>query len=373
MTEGAISLARVAVTIFLLPLFPLFVFAENPPKSSDSVGTEFSSKEPADTRVPSARTEAEEFELEVVEETPKVEPPEFFRYSPERFIAHFEFKGDLPACTLWEVSYPSPFLSPHPANNTVVAEYYKSKARTNSVRGAVIILHFLEGSMIVERPLAYTFAAKGVDALVLYMAYYGKRAGDGSVRMISEDFETTLQALRQTVMDVYRARNLLASMEGVDRDKIGLVGISLGAFVGEVAYLTGGGFDRAAFILGGADVGRILWEAEGGEHREKFLARGLDLEGLQQLLSPLEPLTYAPNAAKWGLRDRILMVNATNDEVVPKASVEKFWQALGKPEIMWVEATHVGSAAFIIPLFERVLGHFTAPIKSGSASLPQVR
>jgi hypothetical protein len=43
--------------------------------------------------------------------------------------------------------------------------------------------------------------------------------------------------------------------------------------------------------------------------------------------------------------------------VVPPTAAERLWTATGKPPIVWVDATHVGAAAYLFRAMNAVVDH----------------
>ena len=42
------------------------------------------------------------------------------------------------------------------------------------------------------------------------------------------------------------------------------------------------------------------------------------------------------------------MVNAKNDEVIPREATEALWTSIGKrPELVWLDAGHISAAKFL--------------------------
>ena len=78
-----------------------------------------------------------------------------------------------------------------------------------------------------------------------------------------------------------------------------------------------------------------------------------DKKKLGELLAVMEPLNYAHRVS----RDRILMLNGSRDEVIPKASTEKLYLAFGKPKIHWYNAGHYGAALHLFNIMRRSLKH----------------
>jgi hypothetical protein len=105
--------------------------------------------------------------------------------------------------------------------------------------------------------------------------------------------------------------------------------------------------NRAALLLAGGDVVEIIHTS----HETRPLSETIkamkpdEQTALEEKIKALDPLHFAP-----GLRDRaqngkVLMINATDDEVIPKKCTEKLADALAIPDkIVWLDG----------------LGHYTA-------------
>jgi hypothetical protein len=54
------------------------------------------------------------------------------------------------------------------------------------------------------------------------------------------------------------------------------------------------------------------------------------------------------------------MLNASHDEVIPKACTESLWRAFGEPPIVWYDAGHYTAARFMFDGIARVTKFFAA-------------
>ena len=69
---------------------------------------------------------------------------------------------------------------------------------------------------------------------------------------------------------------------------------------------------------------------------------------------PVDPVTYAqPVPGR-----TILMLNATQDEVIPRPCTDALWRAFGKPEIVWWEAGHYTAARYMFEGIARSVRFF---------------
>src|SRR5262249_61850129 len=111
--------------------------------------------------------------------------------------------------------FPSPVTSDCPENNTVHAEYYRPKG--DGPFPGVIVLDITAGDQSLSRGISTLLAQRGIAALFVQMAYYGPRRPPGSkLRLLSPNIAHTVEAIRQTVLDVRRATAWLESRPEID-------------------------------------------------------------------------------------------------------------------------------------------------------------
>jgi fermentation-respiration switch protein FrsA (DUF1100 family) len=80
---------------------------------------------------------------------------------------------------------------------------------------------------------------------------------------------------------------------------------------------------------------------------------GVSIDQLRTQIAPVDPLTYADRLKA----KKLLLIAASRDDVVPPAAMTALWQATGRPPILWVDSTHVGAAAHLLPAMTRVVEH----------------
>jgi dienelactone hydrolase len=243
------------------------------------------------------------------------------------------------------LTYASPFKSAWPRNNVVPAEFYLP-AHASGKLPAAIVLDIMDGSAIVAHAMARGLAENGVAALYIPMAYYGARRppGNAHLQLFAANPASTLDALRQTVMDIRRGKAILAARPEVDARHIGITGVSLGGIMTSLAAGVDGSFDRVVPILAGGDLAALVFHTrETRRIREQLVARGIGREQLETMLAPVEPLHFASRIAP----DRCLMINATNDEVIPRNTTDALRKAIGMPTILWSPAGHYSSILYL--------------------------
>ncbi len=261
-----------------------------------------------------------------------------------------------PGYTIYRISYPSPVVSSYEPNNTVPAEYYLPEGATpqGPKRPAVICLHILDGNFVLARMACSTLASHGIPALMFKMPYYGERGLADGPRSLARDPKLFAEAISQAWEDVRRAIDLLASRPEVDPQRIGITGISLGGIVAASAAGREPRLHRVMLILAGGDLLRVIYHAEETNLLRQML-RSLPADRRKELeakIAEVDPLKQASGLRNRAQRGLVLMVNAADDEVVPRQCTEKLAAALGiADEVLWLEG----------------LGHYTA-----MAELPRV-
>ncbi len=281
--------------------------------------------------------------------------PEPFRLEPHAFS--FESQ-ELPEIskriTRAEVRFPSPVQSPIAVNNTVHCELYAPR-REGRVP-AVVVLHILGGDFPLARLFANNLAQHGVAALFLKMPYYGPRRDPQSPRrMITPDPKETVEGLTQAVLDIRRATAWLARRPFIDPAQLGIFGISLGGITGALAATAEPRLPTVCLLLAGGDLGRLGWESkEQAKIREVWQAKGGSRDEFLAVLSAVDPVRYGSNVRG----RRVLMMNARDDEVVPRVCTEALWESFGRPDIHWYPGGHYSVAVHMLDALQKTAKFF---------------
>jgi dienelactone hydrolase len=281
--------------------------------------------------------------------------PEMYRLKAASFA--FQEKPVPTTATgykVWELTFSSPVETAFEVNNTVHGEYF-CPVRPGK-HPAAIVLHILGGDFDLSRLFARQLAQSGVAALFIKLPYYGPRRPEGiKMRMVSEDPRETVAGMRQAILDIRRGVAWLAAQEEVDAERLGVFGISLGGITGALALAIEPKLKMGCLMLAGGDVAKVAWENERlAKIRERWLSQGGSKEEFFELWKSIDPVTYADRARG----KRMLMLNATHDEIIPPACTQSLWRALGEPEIVWYEAGHITAGRFLFDGLGRVTRFF---------------
>jgi len=284
--------------------------------------------------------------------------PDRYRLEAHTFAYEMTLQKILPNCgvEIYQVRFPSPVTSPCLENNTVYAEYYRPMG--NGPFPGVIVLDITAGNQALSRTIANCLAQNGVASLFVQMAYYGPRRPPGSkLRLLSMNLKQTLDAIRQTVLDIRCASAWLAARPEIDRARLGLHGTSLGSMIGALAAEMEPRLSRVSILLGGGGLVEVYYDhPRAAGYRKWYEKLGGTKERVDRLLAPVDPITCAAN-----LRDRkVLLIAGKRDEIVPPKATEALWQSAGKPELIWYDCSHFAAALYFAPILSRVVEHFKA-------------
>ncbi|HEV3203170.1 MAG TPA: alpha/beta hydrolase family protein, partial [Gemmataceae bacterium] len=181
--------------------------------------------------------------------------PERYRLEEHSFPYEMSLKYVLPVSGIevFRVQFPSPVTSPHLANNTVHAEYYRPSG--NGPFPCIIVLDITGGDQTLSRFISTVLSRQGIGCLFVQMAYYGQRRPPGSrLRLLSPDVAHTMAAVRQTVLDIRRASAWMESRKEINPKRLGILGTSLGSLMGTLAAEMEPRLERVAVLLGGGGL-----------------------------------------------------------------------------------------------------------------------
>ncbi len=296
--------------------------------------------------------------------------------NPYDYVAdNTDFRVELIKTTRKWQHYRVSFLSAHPTRyekcNTVRGEYFRP--RTGSRLPLVILIHGLgDRSVIPLKALGRSLLRKGIACFILYLVLHSSRMPPRDLASLTPG--DWFENYRISVIDVRQVIDWSGTRAEINKEQIGVIGISLGGFITAIAM----GIDRrikaGVMIASGGNLEKIAFmsktlpqrwgfkrtEAEFNEQQRRY-ARYLnevDKKGFENV-DPQEDgfLIDAMTYARY-LRNRpLLMINALWDEVIPKKATLDFWEASGKPAISWLPGGHA-TIWLWYPLISRRISRF---------------
>ncbi len=293
---------------------------------------------------------------------------EVYRYPPGPVEAQVQPMGGDATVSEFFVTYPSLVHTGSPANDRAAAFYFAPRAAGK--HPAVLILHALGSQRAgLEKWMGRAFARQGLAALVLVLPYHMMRKASGGLwtAIGKGDPDGILAAGVQATLDLRRALDWLETRSEIAADRIGVVGLSLGAIGGAIALGIEPRVKAGALILGGADPAHLVWTSWlTWLLRWRLARRGWTEARLHDRWRALDPVTFAAGARG----KAILMINARFDFVIPRASALQLWEALGRPPIEWLPTDHYTAYFLRRRILDHTLTFLSQALKEGNATRP---
>lgn len=264
----------------------------------------------------------------------------------------------------YTVSFPSAMVTEYEVNNTVPLRVLVPAGVTEPMP-AVIVLHYWgTRDLKVERALAAELNRHKIAAVLLTLPYHlartpaGYKSGQLALR---PDPKFLISNMTQSVWDVRRTLDWMATRPEFDANRSGIAGSSLGAIVATIAYGVEPRFTAAAFVLGGADVAHMIWNSSRTvREREQLRRDGYTEDRLRKALEPIEPLNYLSRRQS----GHAFVLAATYDTVIPRRSTDALIGALNNPQKMFVDTGHYGGI-FVQRRLLREVGNFYSAVYAG--------
>jgi hypothetical protein len=246
-----------------------------------------------------------------------------------------------------------PIRTPLPPGRFATAlELYRAAGASPSSPRPLVLLTPPTKAAFAARYLARRFARRGVHGAVIV-----------SERPLLEPHLAPSEVehrLRDTVVAARTAIRVLGEMPGVDPSRLDYFGVSAGGIFGGVLLGVEPAIRRAALVLPGGDLPRIVTESDESSvvaYRAAWKARGVDAEALRRELAS-EVRTDPQHLARFVDPSRILLFLGAGDTVVPAATGRALRAALGDPETYVLGGNHDTASlcfGFILRRSERFL------------------
>ncbi|MCJ7515749.1 MAG: alpha/beta hydrolase family protein [Dehalococcoidia bacterium] len=281
-----------------------------------------------------------------------------YNYKSQEIKANLQLKETTSRWLHYKVDFPTAYPI-YNENSSVRGEYFQPR-NVSRAPLAIIIHGWGDRSAIPCHLLARTLVKKGIAAFIFYLVFHTSRMPETMTgRMPYLNTEDWFEGYRASVIEVRQIVDWAGSRPELDKERIAVLGISLGGFVSEIAMGVDKRIKAGVFMIAGGNSEIITWktkndaivkghgctEAQCHEIRSRYpqyLAEVTE-KGVDNVV-PLnhcyltDALTFAPC-----LRRRpVLMLNARWDKTVPTEATLSFWEACNKPDIKWLPGTHVG-------------------------------
>ena len=252
------------------------------------------------------------------------------------------------------VSFPTAHPTPYEQTNRAWGEYFMP--RSGGDLPLVILVHGLgDRSVIPFRLLARELARQGMAAFIIYLVTHSSRHLPVGRSLTDDEW---FENYRISVTDVRQVLDWRATRPELSLEKAAVVGLSFGGFIAAMSMGVDQRLRSGALIVSGGNLEKIGMrsrvlprrlgfrksEADFAAQQERY-RRYLDevAERGREAASPPERgfLVDAMTYARY-LRGRpLFMINARWDEIIPKEATLDFWEAAGRPPIVWLPGGHI--------------------------------
>jgi dienelactone hydrolase len=163
---------------------------------------------------------------------------------------------------------------------------------------------------------------------------------------LSGDLVHVVQAARQAIADT---RALVAWLRAQGCSRVGVWGLSLGAWLGGMLACVEPGLHFAVMMMPVARMDRVIAELDFCQPLRR------SLRGQPARLEPMNLVTHRPRLAP----DDILIVASEHDLFAPLETIEELWRAWDKPELWRLRHGHI-SMMMSAQVMERTVGWIAA-------------
>jgi hypothetical protein len=247
-------------------------------------------------------------------------------------------------------------------NSIARAQIYDSGRR----RRAIVLLPYWNAAREACRPFGTLLARCGVTCVQLSLPYHDERrtTGVGFARELAcENLGLTIRSNRQAVLD---ARACLTWLEQEGYQRIGIVGMSIGASIASIVAAIDARVRAAALLLMADDFADVVWTGSATRHVRLSLERRFTRDDVRSAWSIISPASHAARLSTQ--LDRLLIVSGELDTVflpeLTRSYVERL-RSLGlRPTWIPYDCGHytLGLPFYAARCFVRTLAHLRASL-----------
>lgn len=283
---------------------------------------------------------------------------------------------------VYRLTYPSPERTGFANNDTVQAFYYlpKDVDGHGAPRPAVICAHILGGDQGLTKMVCAYMASRGVPAVMFWLPFYGDRRPPGTSRELeglADPANALVMLFRQSILDSRRTIDLMLSRPEVDPSHLGMQGISMGGCITTSVAERDPRLDKVVLILAGGDYNGLIGLTRETRYMRDIIdklpaGRKKEVEDAIRALDPLSAAELLRGKAKEG---KLMMINATDDEIIPRRFAERLATAMDmRDKQIWLEGLGHYTALASMPDLLRRTSDFlgaaskSAPLRTKSAT-----
>lgn len=198
----------------------------------------------------------------------------------------------------------------------------------------VLLWHGVTQTINDFEPIALYLAAQGYACVLPEIVDHGARRTGANPSLHGLDVKRTHDGIIESVGDARRTLDYVLTRPDIDGQRIGLVGMSLGAIMGSILTAIDPRVKTAVLLVGGAD-----WKLLKPNDYPADPAQAA-------LLEPVDPKNFAGRIAP----RPVLLINARQDEFIPRPASDALFAATGEPKKqVWLDGGHVLSPMLVVP------------------------
>ncbi len=257
----------------------------------------------------------------------------------------------------YTVDFPSAVYHSDPRGSLVSGEYYQP-VRQGRAPLAILLHGMGDHSMVPCKLLARSLVTRGIACFALYLMVHSRRVPEEArARFPVLSPQEWFDVYQTSVVDVRQVIDWSGSRDEIAGSEIAVIGISFGGFISAVAMGIDDRIKSGVFIVSGGNGEKInhnsrlssitrayrKTEAEYRHIQDAFqhYLDEVEKKGFDKVVPSRRGFLTDPMTFAYRLRSRpVLMLNARWDEAIPREATIDFWEASGRPKIIWFPATH---------------------------------
>ena len=265
--------------------------------------------------------------------------PSHWRYEELRFPSGYEPPVGAPGRERWLA---------HPQNGQALAYVFEHEGRP---RPWVVGVHgFSMGTPLINSvgfPLRMLHERLGLNVVLPVLPLHGERttARFSGAEVMGPDYVQMVHLFSQATWDV---RRVLSWVRERGAQKVGLYGISMGAYVSSLVAAFEDDLEALAVSIPMVDFATSAQDNMPWVMQRYDEALELEWELLRELTHVVSPLNFTPRLPK----NRRFIYAGIADRIVRPPQPRALWRHWGEPEIEWFSGGHV------LGIFDRGLEPF---------------
>ena len=262
---------------------------------------------------------------------------EYYSYPKQKIEAEIEKISERKHYTVERIVFPSAFNVFD--NENIKVDFYVQK-KTGKFP-TILVLPIANGVDFCAKGFARRFASNGLNCAIVHNR-------DVEIEDI-QNAEYVEDYLRQTVLDSRQILDYLGERKEVDSDRLGCLGMSLGGIRASIVSSVDERIKCCVIGLAGGSMVDIAFLSELKEVRRYIrglVERGISAETIRAEVSD-KIVTDPLKLAEYSDARETLMYIAMFDRVIHRQCGDKLWEAMGKPEAVYVFSGHFTSLLFL--------------------------